>query len=170
MTQSKKSPTHPRPHEGSKEPSSEGKKHKELSKKNKELTELIQRLQAEFENYKKRVEKELQTAVNKERNSLFNAFLPLLDTFDQALKSHPGDQECLQHLHKQITKIFKEQGIEPIQSLNKPFDHNYHEVVLQQESDKPEKTILEEIQKGYTLKGHVLRHTKVIIAKNGDHR
>ena len=168
MTHSKKRPTHP--HEGSKEPSPEGKKTKEIIKKNKELTEHLQRLQADFENYKKRVEKEQETALEKQRNPLFKAFLPLLDAFDHAIKNYQGETDGLQQIHQHLTKIFKEQGIEPIHALGKQFNHSFHEVVLQQQSDKPEKIIIEEVQKGYTLKGNVLRHSKVIIAKkDGDH-
>ncbi|MAE13022.1 nucleotide exchange factor GrpE [Candidatus Woesearchaeota archaeon] len=170
MKESHKHPTPPSSKEGSKKPSKEESKQKKskeeiLKEQNKELTDHLQRLQAEFENSKKRAEKEKEGAIIKEKHTLLLRFLPFLDSFEEALKAHPDEIPEIQLLYKQIKLIFEELGITSIEAKGKHFNLHYHDAVLQQPSDKEPNTIIEEIQKGYLHHNIVLRHSKVIVAK-----
>ena len=155
---SKKHPTHPSSQEA---PAKEPQKEDDIIA----LTGHIQRLQADFENYKKRVEKEKSNDVLKEQHILLQKFLPLMDAFDKALE--PPD-EGISLLHKQLQLIFQEQKVTHIQALGKPFDPHLHEVIMQQPSKKAPNTVLEEVQKGYKHHDLVLRHSKVIVSKKQD--
>lgn len=132
-----------------------------------ELTDILKRLQAEFENFRKWTDKE-----NVERAKFANAhliakFLPLLDTLDAALKSQQQDTPSakgLQLVHAQLLALLSQEGLAPIDSAGRKFDPHFHEVMLREPSQQEEGTILEEFQKGYVLHGKVLRHSKVKIA------
>lgn len=133
-----------------------------------ELTETIQRLQADFENYKKRVQVEnlqLKTYCTKD---IILKLLPILDTFELAFKNTDNKEE----FEKGIEMIFagfyqslEDLGLKKIETESCKFDPFKHEVLLTHESEKEEGTILEEIQKGYILDDKVIRHSKVKIAK-----
>ena|SRR3989338_1932484 len=133
-----------------------------------ELTNTLQRLQAEFENFRKWTEKD-----NRERTRFSNAqliarFLPLLDTFDAALKT-PKEKDSafakgIGMLHSQLLALLHGEGLKQIICVGKKCDPHYHDVMLKEKSDKEEGTILEEFQKGYTLHDKILRHSKVKIS------
>jgi molecular chaperone GrpE len=137
-------------------------------KKIKELTETLQRVQAEFENYKKRMEQEVQQSVKYSNEELIRQLLPILDELELATKNKCSAEE----MHKGVSLIYsnlfnllKSHGLQPIQALNQKFDPYKHEVLLTQKSNEEEGTVLEELQKGYTLNEKVIRHSKVKIAK-----
>ena len=142
---------------------------KELEQKSQnieELTDTLKRLQAEFENYKKRIEKEkLEFAVYAHADIIAN-ILPVLDSFEIALKS-TGDKEKfvegMKMVYAQLYSALEAEGLRPIKALDEKFDHYKHEVLMKEESDKPEGTVLEEFQKGYMLGDKVLRFSKVKI-------
>ncbi|HLC36285.1 MAG TPA: nucleotide exchange factor GrpE [archaeon] len=157
--------------------SSESKAEKELieaRKKLEEYTDMLKRLQAEFENYKKRVDKE-QLIFNEFINAkIITDFLPLLDSFEQALtqieKAEKFSKEDALNgtklLFKQLIKTMKEHGLQEIKSTEEKFNPEKHEALMQaNEKEKPDQLILEEFQKGYLLKGKVLRHAKVKVNK-----
>tara|TARA_Y100000310_G_C20689109_1_gene821013 strand:+ start:1033 stop:1548 length:516 start_codon:yes stop_codon:yes gene_type:complete len=152
------------------------KKKKEVKKEKKksdkeiiaDLTDSLQRLQAEFENYKKRADKEKEEFVKYAKADIINKLLPSLDTFEIALQSTKDPEKFtkgMEMVYAQILSTFEDEGLRPIQALGQKFDHNYHEVMLKQESDKEEGTILEELQKGYMFDDRVLRHSKVKITE-----
>lgn len=159
----------------SKKESKKVKKEKKKSDKEviEELTESLQRLQAEFENYKKRVDKEKEEFVKYAKADIINKLLPAIDTFEIALKS-TQDKETfvkgMEMVYAQILSTFEAEGLRPIDALEKKFDHNYHEVMLKKESDKEEGTILEELQKGYMFNDKVLRHSKVKISEKKEEK
>ena len=151
-----------------------------------ELTETLQRLQAEFENYKKQVDKEKQEFVKYAKADLVNKLLPLLDTFEIALKStkikdfrdteYPKDFRVntkvkekfvkgIEMVFAQLFSTLEAEGLKPIDAIGKKFDPYLHEVMLKQKSDKEEGIILEELQKGYMLNDKVLRHTKIKVSE-----
>ena len=135
-----------------------------------ELTESLQRLQAEFENYKKQIEKQSQEFVKYAKGDLINKILPTLDTFEIALKSTQDQEKFvkgMEMIYAQLFTTLENEGLRPIDSLGKKFDANLHEVMLKQKSDKEENTILEELQKGFMLNDKVLRHTKVKVSEKG---
>lgn len=126
-----------------------------------ELTETLQRLQAEFENYKKRTEKE-NAEFRKYANKQFIAeLLPILDNFELALKSI--NDEGIKLLYAHLFDILEKQGLKRIDATGK-FDPRFHEALLQEESEKESGIILEELQKGYIGGETVLRPARVKIA------
>ncbi len=127
----------------------------------------LQRIQAEFENYKKRMEKEKEYHSNYAKADLIKDLLPILDSFDLALKAIEDKkaQEGIRLVHSQLQKVMENEGVKAIESQG-ALDPFKHEVVLQKESEKEDGEILEEVQKGYLLKDKVLRTSKVIVSKN----
>ncbi len=133
-----------------------------------ELTDSLQRLQAEFENYKKRVDKEKQGFVKYAKADLVYKLLPLLDTFEIALRNTNDKEKFVKGMeiaYSQLFSTLQSEGLKPIEALGKKFDPYLHEVMLKQKSDKEEGIILEELQKGYMLNDKVLRHSKVKISE-----
>lgn len=134
-----------------------------------ELTNLAKRVQADFENFKKQQEKEKAGFCKYASAELIKKFLPLLDSFQLALKSDNNPEEFkkgVELIYSQFWQILQSEGIKPIEALGKELDPFCHEVLLQEKSDKPENTVIEELQKGYMMKDAVLRPAKVKIAKS----
>ena len=143
---------------------------KKLTDKEKiaELTETLQRLQAEFENYKKRVDKEKSEFVKYAKAELIQRLLPTLDTFEIALKSTKDNEKFvkgMEMVYAQFVSTLQSEGLKPIEVVGKKFDPYLHEVMLKERSDKDEGIVLEELQKGYMLNDRVLRHSKVKISE-----
>jgi molecular chaperone GrpE len=133
-----------------------------------ELTNLVKRVQADFENFKKQQEKEKAAFCKYAACEVVKKLLPLIDSFQLALKSNNNPEEFkkgVELIYSQFWQILEAEGLKPIEALNKELDPFKHEVLLQEDSDKPENTVLEELQKGYMLKDAVLRPAKVKIAK-----
>ncbi len=132
----------------------------------KELTETLQRLQAEFENYKKHIEKQNCDFKKYASASLIIHLLPILDSFELAFRNKETKKEeflkGIELIYSQLYNILQAEGIKPIQALGKECDPYKHEVLLKEESDK-DHIVLEELQKGYMLNDKVIRHTKVKI-------
>jgi molecular chaperone GrpE len=132
-----------------------------------EYTNDLKRLQAEFENYKKRVEKE-RTEFGKYANAeVISSMLPILDSFEIALKNTADKEkfaEGIKMIYAQLYSALEAEGLRPISTSGEKFDPYRHEVLLKEESDKPEGTILEEFQKGYMLNDKVLRFSKVKVS------
>lgn len=144
----------------------------ELQAKVAELTDASQRRAAEFDNYRKRMERELQQMQEHAARKVIGKVLPVLDSFEQALKNTADPKKFadgMKLLYAQLNDALKSEGLEPVHAAGKKFDPYLHEALLAEESDKPEGTILEELQRGYKLKGEVLRHSKVKIAKPKAH-
>ncbi|MBR9676396.1 nucleotide exchange factor GrpE [Candidatus Woesearchaeota archaeon] len=133
-----------------------------------ELTSTLQRLQADFENYKKRVEAQKSEYKEYYTESFIENLLPILDNFEVALKNttnHEQFQKGMELIYSQIIDILKKAGVQRIESLNKAFDPNLHEALLAEDSDKEKNMVIEELQPGYKTKSRVLRHTKVKVSK-----
>ena len=147
---------------------SEIKKEDEKEKKIEELTDTLQRLQAEFENYKKYVEKSKSDFQKFTKADMIEKLLPTLDSFEMALKNTENQEKFIKGIElifSQLYQLLENLGLRPIECIGKAFDPYKHEVLLTQESDKEEGLILEELQKGYMLGDKVLRHSKVKVAK-----
>ena len=133
-----------------------------------ELTEQLQRLQAEFENYIKRAEREMSDRDKFAKKDLIKHMLAIVDNLDRALHSKNGEElhKGIELVYQDLQKILKTEGVHPIEALGKPFNPAYHEVLLTvKDNRKTDDTIVEEYEKGYTLHGKVLRYTKVKISK-----
>jgi len=167
---------HKKPEEQKKEPQKEKTDEmsiskKEIEQKNKsieELTDTLKRLQAEFENYKKRIDRENAEFVKYAKAELVYKLLPLLDTFEIALKNTSDKEKFVKGIeivYAQLFSTLESEGLKPIEALGKKFDPYLHEVMLKEKSDKEDGMVLEELQKGYMLNGRVLRHSKVKISE-----
>ena len=133
-----------------------------------ELTETLQRLQAEFENYKKRTEKEKIEFVKYSKAEIISKILPVIDTFEIALRNTNDKEKFvkgMEMLYAQLFSTLEAEGLRPIHSIGKHFDPYYHDVMLKQKSDKEDGIVLEELQKGYMLNDKILRHSKVKISE-----
>lgn len=143
---------------------------KQLEEKNKkieELTDTLKRLQAEFENFKKRIEKEKIEFVKYAHADVVASMLPVLDSFEIALKNTTDKEkfvEGIKIIYAQLYSALEAEGLKPIKATGEKFDPYKHEVLMKQESEKPDDTILEEFQKGYMLNDKVLRHSKVKVS------
>lgn len=129
----------------------------------------LQWLQADFENYKKRMEKEKENWQKYSNETLIRNFLFVLDNFEQALASIPKDSQImtgLKIIFKQFWEILESEGLKPIKAVGEKFDPYKHEALMVVENkDKEEDTIIEQIQKGYMLHQKVIRPSKVMVAK-----
>ena len=141
----------------------------ETQDENAELLDLLKRVQADFENYKKRVDKEKESFAKYCNGKMVARLLPLLDSFEQAIKNGNGAdiekfRKGIELIYAQLYSLLEADGLRPIKAVGEKFDPYRHEVLMQAESDKDD-TILEEFQKGYMLGDSVLRHSKVKIGK-----
>ncbi len=133
-----------------------------------ELTELLQRTQANFENYRKQTEKRIEDIKQMAAKDVIVQLLPLLDNFELALKNaraHPEEfVKGVELIYSQLVEVLQLSGVQPIVTEKKVFDPYLHEALLKVESSQPTNTILEEFQKGFTLHGQVIRHARVKIS------
>jgi molecular chaperone GrpE len=144
----------------------------EQKKKATEYYDQLLRLKAEFENYRRRVEKEKLDLVKFGQEDVLLKMLPFIDNVDRALKAarehdnHKTILEGLVMIEKEFKQFLKQEGVEPIQTQKEKLDPGLHHVVSQEESpDHEDDEILEEIQRGYSFKGKVIRPSLVKVAK-----
>ena len=133
-----------------------------------ELTEMLKRTQADFINFKNRVEKETQDLYKYSTVDLVKKLLPVLDSFELALINSQDlakFKEGVELVYAQLLDAFKQEGVKQIKAIGEKFDPYKHEVLLKGKSDKEPDTIIEELQKGYELKEKVIRHSKVKISE-----
>lgn len=131
------------------------------------------RLYAEFDNARKRMDREKQEFVKYANEGLIIEFIGILDSLEASLKSiKEGEvnevsiRKGIEMVIKQMHDLLSKNGVQPIKAVGTVFDHNCHEVLMQEESAEHEDmVVLEEFQKGYTWNNKVLRTTKVKIAK-----
>ncbi len=140
-----------------------------IKAENASLFQQLQRNQADFENYRKRVIKERETLEDDSRGEFVKSLLPLLDNIERAAASSAGEKglkEGVELILKQFINILEEKGVKAIPCLEEAFDPNVHEAVMVVEAEGyPENTVVEELQKGYRLKNKVLRASMVKVAK-----
>jgi molecular chaperone GrpE len=131
----------------------------------------LQRMAADFANYRKRNEAERADFAKFAKADLITRLLDVLDGYDRALASVPEDLrsqpwvEGMWLVERKLRQILEAEGLEPIDSLGKPFDPYVHEAVAHVESDQPEGTVIEEHQKAYRLHDRVIRPALVSVAK-----
>lgn len=130
--------------------------------------QMAQRLQADFDNYRKRVAEQLDLQREEGKRSVIEVFLPCLDTFKEAKKSIVDENVLsgVNMIENKIVGALKTLGVEKTPSVGQKYDHNLHEVlaVLRDES-KENDIILDEYQAGYTMNGKVIRYSKVVVNK-----
>ncbi len=135
-----------------------------------EIVELLQRTQANFENFRKQTEKRVQDIQKFANKDLILQILPVLDNFELALKNANVDTnqkefvKGVELIYSQIFTILENQNVKVIKTENQKFDPNLHEALMKVNSDKPENTIVEELQKGFMLDDKVIRCAKVKVS------
>tara|TARA_B100001123_G_scaffold191396_1_gene218373 strand:- start:1978 stop:2535 length:558 start_codon:yes stop_codon:yes gene_type:complete len=167
-------------------------KDKETEKKEKEETpeeklktvqDKLLRSMAEIENQRRRFEKEKQEAFEFGSFNFAAESLSLIDNMDRAITSFKNDENLkkndgfdkimdgIEIVKKDLISIFKKNGIESIECLNKKFDPNFHQAMMEVENDAKEPgTVVQEIQKGYMMKGRLLRPSLVGVAKKREEK
>ena len=163
--------------ESQKEPESKtkasffGKKKKEKDKFEQQIEDLTDRLKrsmAEFDNYRKRTEKEKSSMYIIGAKDIVEKMLPIVDNFERGLAQAPEDDpfaEGMKMIYKQMMTAFDEMGVKAIEAVGKEFDPNLHNAVMHVEDESVgENIVVEEFQKGYTYKDFVVRHSMVKVA------
>ena len=143
---------------------------KRLRKENKALEEKLTRLMADLTNIRRRQAEELLRARETSMERLANELLPIVDSFELALKAG-GDRESImegvQMVHSMLTDMMGRHGIQKIPALEAPFDPSRHEALAVQENeDVPHGTVLQVHQEGYEMGDRVLRPARVVVSQN----
>lgn len=144
-----------------------GKKSVEIDK----LKNQLLRALADFDNFKKRTTQEREQFVKFANEGLITELLPVLDGFGRAFAAAEqmlaGSElaKGLALIKCQLEDVLKKNGVAEVVALDQSYDPTVHEAILQKESDRPEGIIIEEMQKGYTLNGKLIRPSMVIVAK-----
>ncbi len=135
-----------------------------------ELTDRVKRQMAEFENFRKRTEKEKSSMYEMGARSVIEKILPIIDNFERGLDTVPEDEadspftEGMRKIYKQLMTELENMGVQPIECIGKEFDPNFHNAVMQVESEEYESGIVaQEMQKGYTYHDSVVRHSMVAV-------
>ncbi len=126
----------------------------------------LRRLKAEFDNSRKRQERERSRILESASEKLVQELLPVLDNLDRALESEGDIREGVRATRDQLAEVLANEGLLPVASDGQPFDPNVHEAVMGQPSeDYEEGTVLQTFQRGYLLNGRAIRPAKVVVAK-----
>ncbi len=134
-----------------------------------DLEDRNKRQLAEFENFRKRTEKEKEVMFETGAKSVIEKILPVVDNFERGLATAPegeGDAfaEGMKMIYKQLLNELDSMGVKPIEALGQPFDPNLHNAVMQVESDEYESGVVaQELQKGYMYRDTVVRHSMVAV-------
>ncbi|WP_076544561.1 MULTISPECIES: nucleotide exchange factor GrpE [Halanaerobium] len=150
----------------------------EVKEKNKKIEEMdaeiddllsrLQRLQADFVNYRKRSQREKAEMSARGKIKLCASLLPVIDNFERALKSEESESDFykgVEMIYNQLLKTFADQGIEEILAKGEEFNPEYHEAIMRVESEEFEEgTVVEVVQKGFTLDDRVIRPAMVKVA------
>ena len=150
-----------------------GKKKEKKDKKDiqiEELTDRVRRQMAEFDNFRKRTEKEKSAMYEIGARSVIEKILPVVDNFERGLAGVDENSEDpfvqgMQKIYKQFLAVFEELGVKPIEAVGPEFDPNFHNAVMHVEDEEAgENQVVEEFQKGYTYRDTVVRHSMVKVA------
>lgn len=144
----------------------------QMKKINAELNERLIRKVAEFENYKRRTESETANLLRYSGEFMVKKLLPVIDDLERSIKfiNEPNSDQAsvvegITLVYEKLMKTLNEQGIKKIDALNKPFDVDYHEAIMQQPTSEVEPlTVISEVETGYVYKDRVIRHSKVIVS------
>lgn len=136
-----------------------------------EQEDRIKRLQADFDNFRRRTRQEKEELSAVVAQGILKDMLPLLDNFERALAAEKTDGEAFQQgvemIYKQLHEVLLKNGLEVIDTKDKKFDPNFHQAVMRvQNDDLADDMIAAEMQKGYTVKGHVIRPSMVQVVAN----
>ncbi len=136
-----------------------------------ELTDRVKRQMAEFENFRKRTEKEKSTMYEMGARDIIERILPVVDNFERGLASIPEEAKAtpfadgMEKIYKQFQKTLEEAGVKAIEAVGQEFDPNFHNAVMHVDDENlGENVVAEELLKGYTYRDTVVRHSMVKVA------
>jgi molecular chaperone GrpE len=126
---------------------------------------------AEFDNFRKRTEKEKSAMYEIGAKDVISKILPVVDNFERGLAAIPEEmkgtpvEDGMEKIYKQLMKTLEDMGVKPIEAVGKEFDPNFHNAVMHTEDENlGENTVAAEFQKGYTYRDSVIRHSMVQVA------
>ncbi len=165
----------PAPAEGAAEAEAEApagdSRYDELSKQAEEHQQRYLRAQADFDNFRRRTQKEKEELAQYASSKLLTQLLPVVDNFERALAAAAGsgDSDSLAKgvdmIFRQLQGVLEQEGLKAMEAVGSPFNPEFHQAIMQVESDEHEEGIVvEEIQKGYILKDKVLRPAMVKVS------
>ena len=139
-----------------------------LRNENEELIDTLQRLQADFENYRKRAQRDQEALVTRAGERIVKELLPVLDDLERALEAAEQHEEAkleegVKLVHRQLAQLLEKEGLAAVETDGK-FDPHVHEALLTQPSESEEGSVVEVLQKGYRLGDRVLRPARVVVA------
>lgn len=144
------------------------KKQDALKEKVDELEDRVKRQMAEFDNFRKRTEKEKSAMFETGAKSVIEKILPIVDNFERGLASVPEEEKGkpfpngMEMIYKQLMQELEKMEVKPIPAVGEEFDPNFHNAVMQVESEEYESGVIaQEFQKGYTYRDSVVRHSMV---------
>lgn len=161
--------------EEQKEPEKKGffgkKKKDKKDEKIEELTDMVKRQMAEFDNFRKRTEKEKASMYEIGAREVIEKILPVVDNFERGLAAVPEEEkespfvDGMNKIYRQLLSSFEGMGVKAIESVGQEFNPDYHNAVMHVEDEEAgENVVVEEFQKGYTYKDTVIRHSMVKVA------
>lgn len=146
------------------------KKQDALKEKIEELEDKVKRQMAEFDNFRKRTEKEKSAMFEMGAKNVIEKILPVVDNFERGLAAIPEEQkndafaEGMEMIYKQLISELEKMEVKPIPAVGEEFDPNFHNAVMQVESEEYESGVIaQELQKGYTYRDSVVRHSMVAV-------
>ena len=166
------------PAEEAKEETPEQKQIRELTeqleqarKQSEDYLDRLRRSMAEFDNFRKRTEKEKSQMYDMGARTIIEKILPVIDNFERGLAAIPEDSketpfaEGMEKIYRQFMKTLEEMGVTPIEAVGKEFDPNFHNAVMHIEDENlGENIVAQELQKGYMYRDSVVRHSMVKVA------
>ena len=148
-----------------------GKKKDKKDEQIEDLTDRLRRQMAEFENFRKRTEKEKSQMFDMGAKTIVEKVLPVIDNFERGLAAVPEDKKedafvvGMDKIYKQFLTTLEEVGVKPIEAVGQEFDPNFHNAVMHVEDEElGENIVAEELQKGYMYRDAVVRHSMVKVA------
>lgn len=136
-----------------------------------ELNDRVKRQMAEFENFRKRTDKEKSSMYEMGARDIVEKILPVVDNFERGLSSIPEESKAtpfadgMEKIYKQFRKTLEEAGVKPIEAVGQEFDPNFHNAVMHVEDESlGENIVAEELLKGYMYRDSVVRHSMVKVA------
>ena len=136
-----------------------------------ELTDKVKRQMAEFDNFRKRTEKEKSQMYDMGAKTIVEKILPVIDNFERGLAAVPEDNKedafvvGMDRIYRQMLTVLEEAGVKPIEAVGAEFDPNFHNAVMHVEDETlGENVVAEELQKGYMYRDTVVRHSMVKVA------
>ncbi len=136
-----------------------------------ELTDKVKRQMAEFDNFRKRTEKEKSQMYDMGAKTIVEKILPVIDNFERGLAAVPEDNKedafvvGMDEIYRQMLTVLEEAGVKPIEAVGAEFDPNFHNAVMHVEDETlGENVVAEELQKGYMYRDTVVRHSMVKVA------